>query len=115
MFERQGLRQIRLAVHMIRQGGKDNVRNHTTILCAVAVNAVELLNRQLERTEHRFSTGVKTSRPPTDINHRLDCSLPMGRTIADDQTTTIILNRSGENLRSTGTEFVHKDYQRTAV
>src|SRR5437870_2265929 len=113
MIEGQRLLQVLLTgCQVFRDGRNDDIGSDSAVLRAVAVDPVELLNRQLERAELGGRACLKLV---AEVDDRLHRPLAVGARVADDQRPAVILQGSREDLRSAGTEPADEDQQRTGV
>src|SRR5262249_15423691 len=102
---------------IFRKRRQHDVGEDATALCAVAINAVELLHRQLQGAE----LGPRTARKSiarnlvAEIEQRLHGPLAMRRGIAYDQGPAVVLQSPGKDLRGASAVPTDEHDQRPGV
>ena len=99
---------------MIVRGRQLDVGFDAIELRGAAGDAVEFLDRQLERAGF-VAAAPEERHDPADLEHRLHGALAEGARIADDDRTTIVLQGRGEDFARTGAQSIGQDDHRSII
>ena len=94
---------------MVGDRRQRNVRQHTPLLRAVTVGTIELLHGDLQRAEGRRVRDAEQLF--SEVQQALDRPFAVGRRVADDEPSMIILNGAGQDLAGTGAELARQHHQ----